>query len=178
MVKLALTVISIFFLCSSTYSQKTRHKFWIFQETPKKMGIEELLKKGIQTMGYNDSLHCQVAWSIFYFSIDYKGKVKDLEIDQRGNLDTNIISKIKKNLYETESLWHIPKGTTKNEVCKFVYPFFRYDLDNTGCNDTQIQTKREVLKFMRLFFNLQTDLEENKGNVYVISPRNDVPGQL
>lgn len=179
MVKLALTVlISIFLFCNITYAQKERHKFWIYQENPQKMTIEGLLKKDIQSMGFDDSLHCEVRWALFYFSVDSQGKIKSLEIDDRGRLDTTIISKIKQNIYATQGFWHIPKGTLKYEVCKFVYPFFRYDLDNVKCSETQIQVKRETLKFMRLFFKLQADLEENKGSVYVISPRNDVPGQL
>jgi hypothetical protein len=178
MVKLALTVISIFLFINCGYTQRERHKFWIYQEKTPKMGIEELLKKDIRNMGFNDSLHCEVRWALFYFSVDYKGKIKSLEVDGRGKLDSNTVSKIKQNIYATQGFWHIPKGTLKHEVCKFVYPFFRYDLDNTQCLETQIQVKRETLKFMRLFFKLKADLEEDKGNVYVISPRNDVPGQL
>lgn len=178
MVKLALTVGSIFLFLNFTYAQKGRHKFWIYQEKPIKMGLEDLLKKDTRHMGFDDSLHCEVRWALFYFSVDYKGKIKSLEIDERGRLDSNTVDKIKQNIYETQGFWHIPKGTSKHEVCKFVYPFFRYDLDNTQCSETQVQVKRETLKFMRLFFKLKADLEENKGNVYVISPRNDVPGQL
>jgi hypothetical protein len=175
--KLGLIVISLFILVNCVNAQKSRHKFWIYHYKPQKMGIEELLKKNIHTMGYNDSLHCEMRWSIFYFNVDYKGRIKDLTIDQRGRLDTSIVNKVRSNIYGTQGLWHIPKGTHKKEVCKFIYPFFRYDLDTTNCSVPQIQIRREVYKFVRLFFKLKEDLEKDKGHIYVISPRIDVPGQ-
>lgn len=177
MVKLALTVISIFLLVNCGCSQRERHKFWIYQEKPQKMGIEELLKKDIGPMNSGDSLHCESSWAVFYFTVNYKGKIKDIEIERNGNLDTNVINLVKRNIYATEGNWHIPKGTLKNEVCKFIFPYFRYVQDETNCSEFQIQMKREKNRFIRLFSKLKSTLEKEKGNVYVITPRRDRAGE-
>jgi hypothetical protein len=178
MVKLALTVLSsIFLFCNCGYAQKGRHKFWIYQDKFPKMGIEGLLKEGVGPMKHLDSLHCEMYWAVFYFTVDYRGKIKDFEVDQNGNLDTNIVSIVKKNIYATEGLWHIPKGTSEVEVCKFVYPYFRFVPDDTNCSESQIQMKQEKSKFMRIFSKLNGVLENEKGHVYVIGPRRDRPGE-
>ncbi|MEA5459278.1 hypothetical protein VB796_09530 [Arcicella sp. LKC2W] len=178
MVKLALTVISLFLFFNCGYSQKERHKFWIYQDSSiPKMGIEGLLKKGIGPMKYTDINHCEMSWAVFYFTVDYKGRIKDFEIDQNGNLDTNVINIVKRNIYATEGLWHIPKHTSKNEVCKFAYPYFRSIPDDTTCTDFQNQLKSEKGKFIRILSKLSGVLEKEKGGVYVIIPRHDRPGE-
>jgi hypothetical protein len=177
MVKQALiALISISFFCYQSYAQADRHKFWIYEIGPRKMGLEEILKQGTPRMSY-DSLHCEVQWALFYFTVNSKGQIKELEVDEIGGLDSSIVNKVKKNIYDTQGRWNIPEGTLPNEECKFIYPYFRSGFSVLGCTQEEVKEKWLPLKFVRFFHRLRSELDKEKGHVYVISPRMDAPGQ-
>ena len=169
-VYLVLGLIS-FLMISSFFSFSQSNQFQILVKDKvngELFGLNELLAMGIPET--NDNVACKSTWRVFYFRINYKGKVDNFFVDKENDLDSIIINKIKENIFKTEGHWQISKIVKKGEFCSFIYPYFRYSLNHRGCTETEIEIKKQLSRLSYVFHKCHTNSGAIANGTFMIIP--------
>ncbi len=169
-VNLLLGLIS--FLITNTFfsfSQNSQFKILVKDKiNGESYGLNELLAKNLSET--NDNVACKSTWGVFYFRINHKGKVDNFFVDKKTDLDSVIINKIRKNIFKTEGHWQISKTVKKGAFCSFIYPYFRYSLNHSGCTEAEIEIKKQLDRLAYVFHQCHTNSKAIVNGTFIIIP--------
>lgn len=170
-VNLVLSVISICLISFFSFSQQKQFDILIRDSVNGELyGIDELLTMGLPDTDH--SVDCKSTWGIFYFRINYKGKVDHFFTDKECDLDSMITNRIKSNIFKTEGHWKISKKVKKGGFCWFVFPYFRYSFNHKGCTDAEIEVKKQISRFTYILEKFHGITNATTNSTLVISPAN------
>jgi len=132
------------FIFGFTFAYSQSHSSAIFyideySKLGKRMDVYSFLDQAIP----QPQTGCTPVWDFFYFRVRATGKVDSLY--HKGNLPTEVTSKIIANIYSTNGHWKTKKKADKIEFCWFVFPYFYYGNNPYDGNCTENEKRQQNL---------------------------------
>lgn len=108
---------------------------------------------------------CQTKMSVFYFRVNYVGKVDSLFSE--GNFTKEEKELISRNILATSDNWLLPTNTKRENYCWFVYPCFILGRLVDPCADDP--ENQEQIKILRRLLSTHSNQFDSQGR-YLLPP--------
>lgn len=112
----------------------------------KDLTISQYLAKEVPFKTKEDG--CRAELSIFYFRVNSKGMVDSIYVE--GNLDKVAVDVIKKNIRSTDNKWKVPRTTSRQSECWFVFPFFDAGRSKL-CSEDLLRYRNQLIQVLEMY---------------------------